>query len=386
MGKGIPYGRQWIDQEDISAVIEALQGDWLTQGPGVERFESALAEYCGARYAIAVSNGTVALHLACLAAGIGPGDAGITSPITFVASANCLLYVGARPVFADILDLTWNLSPTLTEKRLTEKTKVIIPVDLAGLPCDLDSFRTIADKNNLMIIEDACHALGATYEGNRTGGSGLADMTCLSFHPVKHITTGEGGAILTDDASLANRLRTLRHHGITTDPACMEQNDGPWYYEMLEVGYNGRITDFQCALGASQLKKQERFISRRREIAESYRKGLEHVEGISFQYEPPGRQNVYHLFVVHMEPSKYDRRKVFENMHAGGVCCQVHYVPIHLQPVYRRLLGHEEGDLPVAERYYRGCLSLPIYPKMTASEIQTVIECFTSSLEAGAAS
>jgi len=375
----IPYGKQSIDDDDIRAVVEALKGDWLTQGPAVERFEAALAEYCGARHAVAVSNGTVALHLACLAIGLKPGDEGITTPITFAASANCMLYCGATPRFADIRQDTWNIDPEQVRKAVGPKTKVLIPVDFAGLPCDLEEIRRIADAHRLVVIDDACHALGAEYQRKKLGGCGLAEMTVFSFHPVKHITTGEGGAVLTDDAVLAKRLRQLRHHGITRDPADLQRNDGPWYHEMQELGYNGRITDFQCALGQSQLGKLDQFLSRRREIAAKYRSALAGVPGLRFQGLSDGRAHAYHLFVVHLDPERYDRRVVFEGLRARGVAPQVHYIPVHGQPIMRRLAG-VQGPFPHAERYYAGCLSLPMYPGLTDAEQESVVSALKDSL------
>ncbi|MDD5306753.1 MAG: UDP-4-amino-4,6-dideoxy-N-acetyl-beta-L-altrosamine transaminase [Deltaproteobacteria bacterium] len=380
--KIIPYGRQWIDENDIAAVTDVLRGDWLTQGPAVERFERALADDCGARHAVAVANGTVALHLACLAADAGPGDEGITSPITFLASANCLVYCGARPVFADIDATTWNIDPAEIEKKITPRTKVVIPVHFAGLPCDMTAIRAIADRHGLMVIEDACHAIGAEYHGRRIGGTGTADMVCFSFHPVKHITTGEGGAVLTNSDELAAKLQMLRHHGVTKDPALMERNDGPWYYEACATGFNARITDFQCALGLSQLGKLDRFLARRREIAERYRAELTDIPGLSFQAVPDDRSHAYHLFVAHFDPTRHNRRKIFEKLQTGGIAPQVHYIPIHQQPAMRRAAG-EQGPFANAERYYEGCLSLPMFPALTGDEQAKVICSLRSAIAKG---
>ncbi len=380
--KPIPYGRQFIDEDDIHAVVEVLRGDWLTQGPSIEQFEKALAEYCGAKHAVAVANGTVALHLACLAAGIGSGDEGITSPITFLASANCLVYCGARPVFADIRPDTWNIDPLEIEKKITRRTKVLIPVHFAGLPCEMDEIKNIARRHGLVVIEDACHALGATYKGRRIGGTGTADMVCFSFHPVKHITTGEGGAILTDSDSLASTLRRLRHHGITRDPGMMEGDDGPWYYEALDIGFNARLTDFQCALGLSQLGKLDRFIARRGEIAARYQEQLGSIGGVSFQITPRDRTNAYHLFVAHFDPGRYDRKAVFDRFRRAGIAPQVHYVPVNRQPAIRRFAG-DQGTFANAERYYAGCLSLPMFPALTDEEQGRVIDAARESCECG---
>lgn len=368
----IPYGRQWLDEDDITAVVNVLRGDWLTQGPAVERFESALADYCGAKYAVVVANGTVALHMACLAAGIGPGDEGITSPITFLASANCLIYCGARPVFADISPETWNIAPDDIERKITSKTKAIIPVHFAGLPCDMAEIRAIAARHRLTVIEDACHAIGAAYNGKRIGGTGTADMVCLSFHPVKHITTGEGGAILTDDRALAEKLRRLRHHGITKDPAMMTRNDGPWYYEAIETGYNGRLTDIQCALGLSQLGKLDRYLARRHEIARRYRQELSSIPGLRFQEIPIDREHAWHLFIVHLDPACYDRRRIFSELNEKGIFPQVHYVPVHTQPSIIQAAG-VQGPFANAESYYRGAMSLPMFAALTDDELEFVI-------------
>jgi len=377
--RAIPYGRQWVGPDDVAAVAEALRGDWLTQGPTVRRFEDALAERCGARHAVAVANGTVALHLACLAVGVGPGDEGITSPITFLASANCMIYCGGRPVFADIDPRTWNIDPDEIERRVTARTKVVIPVHFAGLPCDMAEIRAIADRHGLKVIEDACHALGAEYRGRRVGGCGTADLTCFSFHPVKHITTGEGGAIVTDDDGLAEKLRTLRHHGITKDPALMERNDGPWYYEAHAIGHNGRITDFQCALGLTQLSKLDGFLGRRREIADRYRAELTGIPGLSLQDAVPDRTHAYHLFVAHLDPERYSRRQVFEKLVADRIVPQVHYVPVNRQPAIRRVAG-DQGPFPHAERYYDGALSLPMFPGLRDDDVATVLESLERAL------
>jgi perosamine synthetase len=378
----IPYGRQWLDEDDIEAVVEVLRGDWLTQGPAIQRFEAALAAYCGARHAIAVSNGTVALHLACLAAGIEPGDEGITSPITFLASANCMLYCGAKPIFADINAKTWNIEVAEVEPHITTRTRVIVPVHFAGLPCDMTEIRDLADRNNLVVIEDACHAIGANYQGRRVGGTGTAHMTTLSFHPVKHLTTGEGGAVLTDDDELAATLRRLRHHGTTKEPSLMGRNDGPWYYEAVDLGYNGRITDFQCALGLSQLRKLDGFLNRRREIADRYRRELSDIEGLTLQHVPDDRSHAYHLFVAHLDPDRYDRRVVFESLRSEDIAPQVHYVPVHGQPAVRERAG-DQGPFPNAERYYAGCLSLPMFPGLPDDDQSRAIAAFRRAANTG---
>ncbi len=370
----IPYGRQWIDDDDVTAVVEVLRGDWLTQGPAVERFERALAERCGARHAVAVSNGTAALHLACLAAGLSHDDEGITSPLTFLASASCLISCGARPRFADIDARTWTLDPAEVERRISPRTKALIPVDYGGLPCDLDRLRALADQHDLTVIHDACHSLGATYRQRPIGGTGLAEMTCFSFHPVKVVTTGEGGAVATDDDRLARRLRRLRHHGVSRSREAAERFGGPWAYELRELGLNARITDLQCALGLSQLGKLDRFVARRRQIAARYREALAELPGLTVQGEPGDRSSAHHLFAVHLDPERYDRRAVFEALGQRGIRCQVHYVPVHLQPLLLQRYGTAEGDCPRAERFYRGALSLPLFPRLTDADVDRVIE------------
>lgn len=375
----IPYGRQWLDDEDIAAVVDVLRGEMLTQGPVVKRFEKALAEYCGAKHAVAVSNGTVALHLACMAAGLGPDHEGITSPISFLASASCMIYCGARPVFADIDSQTWNIDPAEIRKKITRKTKVIIPVHLAGLSCDIDAIKSLAQKHDITVIEDACHAIGAGYKGKKIGWTSASHMVCFSFHPVKHITTGEGGAVLTDSDELVSRLRRLRHHGITNEKGEMTRCDGPWYYEAKELGINGRISDFQCGLGLSQLPKLDRFVMRRREIAERYRRFLGSIQGLSFQIEPPQCEHSYHLFVIHFDPERYDRLRVFKALRKANIGAQIHYIPLNRQPAINTRAG-VQGPLKNADYYYSGCISLPMYPALTRSDQDRVISVLKESL------
>jgi len=372
--KKIPYGRQCIEDDDIAAVLEALRGDWLTQGPAIERFERSLAERCGARHAVAVSNGTAALHLACLAAGVAPGDEGITSPITFLASATCLVYCGADARFADIDPDSWTIDPEQIREKITDRTKVLLPVDYGGLPCDLAGIREIADEHDLTVIQDACHSLGANYRGKPVGGTGFAELVCFSFHPVKTITTGEGGAVVTDDDLLARRLRRLRHHGIRRKPDELERADGPWYYELHEVGYNARITDIQCALGSSQLRKLDRFVSRRQQIAARYREAFAEEPSVVCQSTPEDRTNAHHLFAVRLDERTHDRRTVFEALSREGIGTQVHYVPVHLQPFFRERFGTSEGDCPRAEGFYRGALSLPMFPTLSDADVDRVID------------
>jgi perosamine synthetase len=363
-----------------------LNGDWLTQGPAVGAFEEALAESCGARRAVAVSSGTAALHLACLAAGVGPGDFGITSPITFVASANCVAYCGGIPGFADIDSNTACLDAAALEAVCGRRTpKVVIPVDFAGQPADLPAIQAVARRHGALVIEDAAHSLGASYEHDgrwyRTGSCAHADLAILSFHPVKHITTGEGGAVLTNSPELYAKLQRLRTHGITRDGALLTRNDGPWYYEQHDLGYNYRITDIQCALGMSQLRKLSRFVQRRRALVERYREALADLAGdLTLLLEEPGKRSSYHLLVAQIQGGAERRRRVFEALAARNIRCQVHYIPVHLQPWYQEHVGTCEGDFPRAEAFYDGCLSLPLFPAMADSDVDRVADALRAVL------
>ena len=375
--KMIPYGRQWITKEDISAVVKVLKSDWITQGPQLAEFEQVVAQYCGAKYAVAVSSGTAALHIAALSAGIKQGDEVITSPMTFAASANCVLYCGGKPVFADIEEKTANIDPEQIEKKVNHKTKAIIPVDFMGHPCDLDRIFKIAKEHNLIVIEDAAHALGAKYKGKKIGG--LSDMTILSFHPVKHITTGEGGAVLTNDKKLYSKLMLYRTHGITRDPEELEDNHGAWYYEMKVLGFNYRITDIQCALGISQLKRLDYFVKRRREIAELYSKSFGQIEELEIPFEGKKCASSYHLYVIKVK-SKTRRARIFNALRKLGIGVNVHYIPVHLHPYYKKSFGYKKGDYPVAEDYYDRAISLPIYPKITNRDVKKVVNAVKSVL------
>lgn len=386
----IPYGRQWIEEDDVRAVAEALDFDYLTQGPQVDLFEKALAGYLGVRFAVAVSSGTAALHLACLAAGMKEGLEAITTPITFAASANCAVYCGGRPVFADIEADTFNINPDEIRKKITAHTKVITPVHFAGLACDMDSIKAIADEHGLAVIEDACHALGAEYKGlkgkwHKAGSCAHSDMAVMSFHAVKHITTGEGGAILTNSPDLYERLMMLRTHGITKKPdmfknraMAFDENNvpNPWYYEMQEAGFNYRLTDLQCALGISQLKKLDAFVARRRRIADMYDTAFKGVDLITPQAPVSGRVSSYHLYAVQIDFKRLgkSRARFMTEMKEKGIGTQVHYIPVHLQPFYRERFGYKMGDFPVAEAYYEKALSLPMYPKMTDEDVRRVVE------------
>ncbi|MCI5223937.1 MAG: UDP-4-amino-4,6-dideoxy-N-acetyl-beta-L-altrosamine transaminase [Candidatus Electrothrix sp. AR4] len=381
----IPYGRQQISEEDIQAVVEILRSDWLTQGPMVKRFERAVADYCEARYAVAVSSGTAALHLAALAAKFGPSDEIITSPITFVASANCIVYTGASPVFADIDSRTYCIDPEQIKHKNTKKTKGIIPVHFAGQPCDIARIATVAKQNNLIVIEDAAHAIGANYKVDsrsyKVGSCAHSDMTTFSFHPVKHITTGEGGIITTNDYALYTRLRLLRTHGITRDRQALKRDDGPWYYEQQDLGFNYRITDLQCALGLSQLKRLDEFIMRRKKIAAEYNKAFEGVEDIRVPFQKKEADSSWHLYVLGFRETK--RGNVFNALRKRGIGVNVHYIPVHMQPYYQEYFGYVAGDFPKAEEYYAGAITLPLYPAMTDNEVNYIIESILDLVRSG---
>ena len=376
----IPYGRQWIDQDDIEAVVKVLQSDWLTQGPDVSDFERAFAEYIGCQYAVAFNSGTSALHGAMYAAGVGEGDETITTPITFVASANCGMYLGARPVLSDISLDTYCIDIDKIEEKITEKTKVIVPVDLAGYPVDIERIMAIAEKHNLIVVEDAAHALGAFRNGVKVGNK--ADMTMFSFHPVKHITTAEGGIITTNDPAYYESLNLFRSHGITKDPNRLEKNDGPWYYEMQKPGYNYRITDMQCALGLTQLQKIEKFIKRRIELADRYDQAFEENSMITTPPRPEGQdsRHVFHIYPILLDES-LDRKEVFLKLREKGILCQVHYVPVNHHPFYKDRFGYKEQDFEQANNYYKRVITIPLFPKMTDEEQLYVIKTINELTE-----
>jgi UDP-4-amino-4,6-dideoxy-N-acetyl-beta-L-altrosamine transaminase len=361
----LPYGRQIVDDDDIAAMVETLRSDWLTTGPAVEHFETDVCEFTGAKHGVAVCNGTAALHAAMYALDIGPGDEVIVPPMTFAATANSVLYQGGTPVFADVEPETLLIDPKAVEAAITPRTKTIIGVDYAGQPCDWDALRTIADKHGLALVADACHALGAEYKGRKAGT--LAGISIFSFHPVKHITTGEGGMCVTDDENLARKMRIFRNHGITTT-ASQREKTGAWFYEMTELGYNYRITDIQCALGSSQLGKLSGWIEKRNRLAHTYDEAF---AGSAFR--PLRRQegvlHAYHLYVVRTA----ERNAVFSRMRDNGIGVNVHYIPVHFHPYYREKLGTREGMCPVAEAAYSEVLTLPLWPGMTAQDQARVI-------------
>lgn len=366
----LPYGHQWLDKEDIATVVQALKSDWITQGPGIADFEEKVARYCGARYAVAVSSGTAALHAACAVCGISEGDEAITTPITFAATANAVVYCRGRPVFADIREDTLNIDHKEIRKKLSPKTKAIIPVDLAGYPADLEVIMAIARERGLVVIEDASHALGAEYKGRKIGS--LADMTIFSFHPVKPITTGEGGMIVTDSEDYYKRCKIFRHQGIIKG----NSDKGPWYYEIQYPGYNYRITDFQCALGIRQLDKLNGFIERRREIAARYSEAFGDINEIVTQVEDRQVKSAHHIYVIQLriELLKAGRREVFEALRAENIGVNVHYIPVHLHPYYQREFGYKKGDYPRAEKYYDRAITLPVFPRMSDKDVDDVIK------------
>jgi len=374
----LPYGHQVVTEEDIAAVVRTLRSDWLTTGPEVERFETSVAAYVGARYAVAFSSGTAALHGAVAAAGVGPGDEGITTPLTFCATANCLVFQGARPVFADVEDETLTIDPDAVRRRLTRRTKVILPVDYGGHPARLDEIRALGKRHGALIIEDACHALGAEMRGRRIGS--LSDITIFSFHPVKHITTGEGGMALTNDASLAARMRRFRSHGIIR--YSRDRFRRPWYYEMSELGYNYRISDIACALGRSQLTRLPANLARRRAIAQRYSDTLHTLPGLRVPAVLPEALPAWHLYPVRIaRRGGCTRDRVFRAMQEARIGVNVHYIPVTHHPYYRRRFGCRVGDYPVAERAYQELLTLPLFYGMTDQDADDVIDTLTRVME-----
>lgn len=382
----IPYGRQEITEADIEAVVAVLRSDYLTQGPAVPRFEEALAEYCGARHAVAVNSATSALHVACLALELGPGDWLWTSPITFVASANCGLYCGARVDFVDIDPRTYNLCPKALERKLVvaeregRLPKIVVPVHLCGQPCDMGAIHRLAKRFNFKIVEDASHAVGGRYRGEPIGNCRYSDITVFSFHPVKIITTAEGGMAVTNDAELAERMSLLRSHGITRDSSRMtHEPDGSWYYQQVGLGFNYRMTELQAALGLSQLARLDGYVLRRHELAQRYDELLESLPVVT-PWQHPDSYSGLHLYVIRLQgASKKSHREVFEALRAAGVGVNLHYIPVHTQPYYRQL-GFNPGGFPEAEKYYAEAISLPMYPQLGASDQRYICKVLAGSL------
>ena len=382
----ISYGKQSIDQTDIDAVVKILKGDWLTQGPAVQTFENDLQNYFGAKHVCAVANGTAALHLSGLALGWQKDDIVITSPITFLATANCIVYAGATPDFVDIDPATYTIDPSLVEEKVKayqssgKKVKAIIGVDYAGHPCDWKALREIANKYELQLVNDNCHALGATYLDDKQYAVKYADLVIQSYHPVKHLTTGEGGAVLTNNSELDEKIRRLRTHGMTKDNSKFsiqhQSLNEPWYYEMHELGYNYRITDFQCALGSNQLKKLDRFVQKRRKISKRYDDSFSNIENIKIPELLSNVEPSYHLYPLQIDFKKllFSKVELFERMKKAGINLQVHYIPIHLQPFYKKNYGFQQGDFPISERFYQNELSLPIYPDLSDKNVSLVID------------
>jgi UDP-4-amino-4,6-dideoxy-N-acetyl-beta-L-altrosamine transaminase len=368
----LPYGRQSIGEDDVEAVVEVLRSPWLTTGPKVDEFEHQFAARVGAKHAVAFSSGTAALHGAGFAAGLKQGDEAITSPLTFVATANCVLYQGARPVFADVCRDTLNIDPERIAEHITPKTRAILPVAYAGHPADLDVIMAIAEKQRLTVIEDACHALGAEYYCRRTGS--IAHMTVFSFHPVKHLATGEGGMVTTDRADFAESLRRFRNHGISSD-ARQRSASGEWFYDVELLGFNYRLNDIACALGISQLKKLEANLARRREIAARYAAAFGEIPGIEMPREREGVNSARHLYPIRVEADKVgvDRNRFFRALRAENIGVNVHYIPVHLHSYYRELFGYKGGEYPVAERAYEQLISLPMFHGMSGKDVSDVI-------------
>ena len=366
----LAYGRHWIDEDDIQEVVKVLRSDWLTTGPAVEAFERAVADYTGAKHAVAVANGTAALHAALFALEVRPGDEVIVPPLTFVATANCIAFLGARPVFADVAPDTLLVDPKRVAEKISPRTKAIIAVDYAGHPCDYDALRRIAHEHGLALVADACHSLGGSDQNGNAGA--LADLTAFSFHPVKAITTGEGGMVTTNDANLARRMRAFRNHGISTDHR-ERALAGRWHYEMTELGYNYRLSDLQCALGISQLRKLPGWIERRQQIASQYEAALENSSVARPLAVRKGVTHARHLYVVRVNPD-LGRDTLLSGLRAKGIGANVHYIPVHLHPYYKQQYGGKPGMCPVAEEAYRQIVSLPIFPRMTDADVQRVTD------------
>jgi len=378
----IPYGRQWIDKNDIAEVVKTLRSNWITTGPKIGQFENAIASYVDAKYAACVSNGTNALHLACLVAGIGPGDEVIIPTISFVASANCVLYCNAKPILVDIYEDTLTINVEEAEKKITKKTKAIIAVDFAGHPANWSKLKKLAKTHKLILIDDAAHAFGSKYQGHKIGS--IANLTTFSFHPVKTITTAEGGAVTTNNKSFYEKLLLFRNHGIEKTSE-LSKKFGGWYYEVKSLGYNFRMTDLQAALGLSQLSKIDAFIKKRRSLWKNYQRHLNRLEGIVIPKEEKGVLAAWHLYPIRIKERVFgkSRREVFETLVDAGIQCQVHYIPIHLQPLYRKLFGYKLGDFPIAEKYYSQAISLPLFSSLTNQDQTKVIKTLKKIVHEG---
>ena len=368
----LPYGHQWVDEADIETVVQVLRSAWLTTGPKITEFEKTFAKFVGARYAIAVSNGTAALHAAMYAIGIKPGDEVIVPAMTFAATANCVVFQGGSPVFVDVDAETLLIDPDQVKVKITPRTRAVIAVDYTGQPCDYDVLREIANRHGLTLVADACHALGATYKGRPVGS--LADLNIFSFHPVKHITTGEGGMITTDNPDFAEQMRIFRNHGITTDYRQREKQES-WFYEMVDLGYNYRITDIQCALGLSQLQKLSSWVKRRQEIAQKYNAAFAEFPAVRSLGVRADVSHAYHLYVVRFDLSQLraTRAEIFTALRAEGIGVNVHYIPVHLHPFYRKQFGTGPGLCPVAEAAYEEIITLPLFPRMSDNDVEDVI-------------
>ncbi|TWI71590.1 UDP-4-amino-4,6-dideoxy-N-acetyl-beta-L-altrosamine transaminase [Desulfobotulus alkaliphilus] len=383
----IPYGRQNISEEDIRAVLEVLHSDYLTQGPKVPEFENKMAAFCGASHALAVNSATSALHLACLALGLGPGDTLWTSPITFVASANCALYCGASVDFVDIDPKTWNLCPNALEKKLKEAEKkkslpkIVVPVHLCGQPCDMEGIHRLSLKYGFSIIEDAAHATGASYKNEKTGNCRYSDITIFSFHPVKIITTAEGGMAMTNRRALAEKMALLRSHGITRDEDLMTQApDGPWYYQQIDLGFNYRMTEMQAALGLCQMDRLGDFIKKRRQLSQRYTHLLQGLP-LTLPFCHPDANPAWHLYIIRLQRDQISKshREVFGELRAKGIGVNLHYIPVHTQPYYKNM-GFREGRFPESERYYKEAISLPLFPDLQEADQNRVVDALTKAL------
>jgi UDP-4-amino-4,6-dideoxy-N-acetyl-beta-L-altrosamine transaminase len=373
----LPYGRQWVQDDDIAAVTDVLRSDFLTTGPAVERFEQELSAYAGAAHAVAVNSGTAALHAAYFAAGIGPGDEIVTSPLTFAATANAALYLGASVRFADVTATTGCLDPDAALAAVGPRTKAVVAVDYAGHPADYDALAPLEERG-IRVIADAAHSLGASYRGRPVGT--LAPLTVLSFHPVKLITTAEGGAVLTDEAGAADTMAQFRTHGVTRDRAQMSVDEGPWYYEQVALGFNYRLTDIQAALGSSQLRRLSAFVERRRAIAAAYLEAFADLESVAMPSVEPDVEPAWHLFVIRVRDPQH-RRPLFERLREAGLGVQVHYIPVYWHPYYQRL-GYARGLCPTAEAFYGQAISLPMFPRMTDAELGRVVDIVRTEAQA----